>query len=129
MDYLKQAEVIVAEHKAMEKYDPFWKSEADKGHRLSDRPIAFLRDFEIIVVGDSVTKVLDGLRSYLNTYGTRDEELAQRDVRVRMALIRIKRLLAQSPPPTELLMETGAWNSMLYGLNMMNIDVILTEGG
>src|SRR4051794_35051255 len=78
MDLTERREEIIAEHQAQERYDPHWKAEADRGRKISERPIAFLCDDEVVVVGPCVGKIRDGLAAFFEKIGADRDALAAR---------------------------------------------------
>lgn len=129
MDLVKRRDQIIAEHKAMEKHNPAIKAQAARGDRLSDRPIAFLCDDEVVVIGDDVGKVLAGVQKFVDEHSQRFDDPA---VQAALAhdhgcLKRCRKLLA-SPPSGELRVGQQVWNSYLHGLGEVGVQVVLADG-
>ena len=139
MDLLKRREEIIAEHKAQEKYDPHWSKEAQAGRAISARPIAFLCDDEVVVVGEDVTKIIEGLKPFV-ARAEREAELAKNDPVLAEALKKklstpiYAHALAKcskavhAPVPAEIRVPQQTWNAYLYSLNEQGINVVLTDG-
>lgn len=107
--------------------NPVMKEKLEAGEQLlSERPIAFLCDDEIVVLGDCIGKVVDGLGRFLER-STDYEKLAQHQPAVAQALAKAKRLV-ESRPIGELRMSQQHWNAILYCLNEIGMHVISTQG-
>lgn len=139
MDFLKKRDELIGEHKAQVKHDPGWK-----GSDLVDRPIAFIDDEDVVVVGDCVTKVFDGLKQFKAHVDDPKQGWAAKATRepvVALVLKRLTTLLAQEPG-AEFRTDQRTWNCVLYALEHCNpikdekgnvtgysgINVVLTDG-
>lgn len=97
---------------------------------LSERPIAFLCDDEVAVVGECVTKVVAGLRLFAERAGKQAALYNGRSARepvVAHALKKIGQLL-ERPPQDEIRVPQQVWNAYLFGLGEVGVNVILTDG-
>ncbi len=119
MDLLKKRGEILTDHAAMEKHNPAWK-----GTGLQDRPVAFLCDDEVVVIGECVGKIFAGLTTFM---ATADKDRAKNNPQFSQALGKISKLL-ESPAPAELRVSQQTWNAYLLGLNEAGVTVVLTDG-
>lgn len=125
MDLLNARDAVLREHKSAEKYDPYHQSLAAAGDRISERPVAFIVDDEVVVVGECVAKVMDGLKAFLS----RDAEYADRAGRepvVAQALAKARKLTEAAP--TEIRVSQQTWNSLLFALGEVGVKVALSDG-
>jgi len=126
MDLLKERARIIVEHEAMERYHPYWRELAEKGDRISERPIAFVCDDEVVVVGDDVQRVYDGLQAFAD----RAAEYVHRrkvDGLLNAALNRVTKTL-DADVPNEIRVSTQVWNSYLYALDLVETPIVLADG-
>lgn len=126
MNLLEKRAALIAEHQAMEKYEPHWKALAEKGDQLSERPIAFLCDDEVVVVGDCVEKILDGLLAFMERADDYQDR-AKREPAVAQALAKCGRAVGAAVPE-EIRVGQQIWNAYLFGLNEVGVKVVLTDG-
>lgn len=129
MSLTKKRDELIAEHKAMEKYDPHWKALAEKGDLISERPIAFVCNDEIVVVGDCVDKILEGLKRFKMTWDAKSEERDERMARepsFAHAVSKVDRLLDQNP--AEIRVPQQVWNGIVLSLAEVGILVCLSDG-
>lgn len=132
MDLDARRAEIFADHQAQEKYDPHWKGEAEKGRRLSLRPLAFICDDEVVVLGDDVGKVLAGVAAFESALAPAmadpDRALAVPNYK-RQAFARARKLLADNaPPPAELRVSQAVWNHVACALEEAGVLVVLADG-
>jgi hypothetical protein len=128
MTLLEKRDRLLAEHTAQEKYDPYWKAEAAAGRALSKRPIAFLCDDEVVLVGPCVVAVFDGLRNFQQLVST-DASWQKRSLSepaVAYSIARIKRVVGE--PPAELRISQQVWTAYLLGLNAVGLTCCLSDG-
>lgn len=126
MDLLKKRAAVVAEHAAMEKYDPAWK-----GTGLSTRPVAFVCDDEVYVVGECVAKVHRGLREFADRFGPAyDDEKRRPGWKYQLiAMDKCRKFLAEHPdPPEAIRVPQYVWNSYLFALGEVGVQVVTTDG-
>lgn len=128
LNLLKRREEIISDHKAMEKYHPHWKTEMEAGRSLSTRPIAFLCDDEVVVIGDDVTKIIEGLEGFINKFSSspRDNDRAKREPTFAVAVYKASRLIATKP--TEIRVSQNVWNAYTLALGEVGVEVVLTDG-
>lgn len=134
MDFKQARQAIVDEHKAMEKHDPFQREEAERAKRageptLCQRPIGFLCDDEVVVVGDCVETVIDGLNKFLDLCDSKDSDLndrAGREPVVAQAIAKSKKVLENTGD--ELRVPTQTWNALMFALGEVGVKAVLTEG-
>lgn len=133
MDLLKRREEILAEHRAQEKYDPYWLAEANAGRKLSERPIAFLCDDEIVILSACVGKVLEALRQFVAAatpiFADPEAVLTQENYK-RHAFAKAKLLLSRhgEEPPSELRVPQQTWSAITHGLAEAGVLAVTTEG-
>jgi hypothetical protein len=127
MDLAKKRAEIATEHAAQEKYDPHWLAAAKAGEKLSDRPIAFVCDDEVVVIGTCVPKVLAGVAAFR----ARAAEYADRtrEPVVAQALKRAEALAATPGDAAELRMSQQHWNAVLFCLGEVGVTCVLADGG
>jgi len=132
MDLNKRREDIITEHKAQEKYDPYWKAEAEKGRKISERPVAFQCDDEVVLVGECVPKVMTALSQFVIAHGDAYKSLdtAPPEHHKRYGVAKAVSLLGRhgEEGPHELRVPQQAWNGLLFCLETMGVDVVLADG-
>ena len=131
-DLKAKREGIVAEHKAIEKHDPHHRAEAEKVRAagrptLSERPIAFQCDDEVVVVGECVGVVVAAAAKFV---GRADEyeERAKFEPVVAMALKVCRRVAESSVATSELRLTQQHWNCLMFGLTEVGVQCVLTDG-
>lgn len=130
MDLASKRAKVIADHQAQERFDPHWKAEADKGRKLSERPVALLCDDEVVVLGDCIAKVAAGLQKFKELVAANApawEERRKKEPSVAQAFNKIDRFLA-SNTSGELRLSQKDWNALLFGLNEADVHVVLTDG-
>lgn len=138
MDLMKRREEILALHKAHEMVPqspwspahPLMKQELDHGVlKISDRPIAFLCDDEVVVLKPDVPKILAGILKFVEEYGPKFDDPAVAASRGHdfNCLKRCRKLL-QAAPTGDLSVSQGTWTAYLYGLGEVGVDVVLSDG-
>lgn len=129
MELSERREEIIANHKAQERYDPHWKAAADRGSRLSEQPVAFLVDDEVVVIGDDVTKIYDGLQKFVEMADEDEawEGRAAREPSVAQALAKARQALERDQPE-ELRLPQQWWNAYLFALDAAGVRVTLADG-
>lgn len=119
---------VLTEHAAQEKYDPFWAAEAKAGRPLADRPVAFLCDDEVVVVGGCVPKVMAGVRAFLDRadeYGER----AAREPSLRHALGTCRKIADRhADDGPELRLPSQWWNAVTYALGESGVLCCVAQG-
>lgn len=129
MDFAQTRAAIISEHQAMERHDPHWKSEAAKGDKISERPIAFICDEELVFTGECVPKVFEGLKLFAEKAGT-DKALQAREKTepaVAQAIAKARRLLA-GEQPAELRLSGQAFNCVSFALGEVGLKIVTTDG-
>ena len=133
MSLLEQRARVLAEHAAAQKYDPYWIAEARDGRPIAERPVAFLLDDEVAVVGPDVATVLAGLRTFTADLAGRMSDIERAEavpVFVRHAYYRAKKLIEKHNGDAPAMLRFGQqhWNSILCGLEHAHVLVALTAG-
>jgi hypothetical protein len=138
MDLVAQRAAIVADHKGMEKVPqspwhpkhPIMREAMDKGETLlSNRPIAFLCDDEVVVVGECIKKIYDGLKKFVEREAKGWDDPAKCAAKLHdYNCVKRCRKFVEQPAPKEIRVPQGTWNSYLHGLNEVGVQVVLTEG-
>ena len=124
MDLTKRRADIIAEHAAMEKYDPYHKMLAAQGDRISERPIAFLCDDEVVVTGDCATKVREGLRRFV-ARSAEFQERAKREPAIAQALVKAAR---EATATGDLRVPQQIWNAYTLALGEVGVKAVLADG-
>lgn len=124
MSIEKKREALVADHKAMEKYDPYWKTLAEKGDRIGDRPVAFLCDDEVVIVGACVAKVTAGLAEFLG----RGDEYVDRTAREPAVAQAMSKARKYVDATDEIRVPQQVWNALAFALGEVGLKVVLTDG-
>lgn len=129
MDLIKRREEIIAEHTAQQKYHPHWKTEASAGRLIAERPIAFICDDEVVVLGEDVAKVLAGIKQFVEKHGSEFDDPTIQAAKMHdfNCLKRCKKLLA-APPNGDLRVSQNVWNAYAFGLGEVGVFVVLTDG-
>lgn len=123
-DLLKLRDKVLSEHAAQEKYDPHWVAEAKEGRRLSDRPVAFQCDDEVVVKGPCADKV----RAALAAFAAREGEFADRllvEPWLRQAFAVAKKFANRTD---DLVFTSQQWNGAAYALAESKLLVALADG-
>jgi hypothetical protein len=99
--------------------------------KMSERPVAFLCDDEIVVLAADVPKIVGALQKFIASTSAADVQVkwlkrAASEPVVAHALSRIEKLLAN--PPAEIHLPQQWWNAILFGLNEVGCEVVLTDG-
>lgn len=118
---------IISEHQAMEKYDPYWRDLAKQGDRVSERPIAFLCDDEVIVLGDCVPKIMAGIKIFIDKIAVRQQDHLCTEPATAQAIRKCTTLYSETPP-AEIRVPQQWWNAYLFGLNEAGVNVVLADG-
>lgn len=128
MDLLKKRAEIILEHGAMERHDPHWKDEAAKGRKISERPVAFLCNKHVVIVGDCAKKVLDKLEYFLSwANGNQSfQDRMEKEPTARDAVVEAEALVEAKPK--EIRVTTQEWNSLMLGLNEIGFMVAMSDG-
>jgi hypothetical protein len=133
MDHLKRRQEIIDRFKTCEsvKQSPMHASNLASGEpTYSERPVAFLCDDEILVVGDCVGKLYAGLKKFIAVVDGSPESWSQRAARepwVGQAIAKTKKQLA-IPEPTELRVTQQIWNGYMFAMQEVGLLVVLTDG-
>lgn len=130
MSLSERRAAIIAEHVAQEKYDPHWKGEAEKGRRISERPVAFVVNDEVVVLADDVPKVMAAVEAFFAKISAdRDALLAKLASEPAFAQSVEKcKLLLERPPAGELRVSQNCWNCVAYALQDVEFLVVLADG-
>lgn len=130
MELLEKRDAIIAEHQAQEKYDPHWKAEAEQGRKISERPVAFLCNDEVVVVGEDVGKIRAGLEDFFDRISADGDALAYKlasEPAFAQAVEKSKVLL-DGPPADELRLSQNHWNAVAYALQEAEVLVVMADG-
>lgn len=128
MSLLEKQAKLLAEHQAMEKYDPHWKAEAEAGRKISERPVAFLCDDEVVIVGDDVAKIRDALAKFIELTETESwHKRAAREQVAAYAESKVKAILSR-PAGDELRMHQQHWNAVALAMGEIGQEVVLSDG-
>ena len=109
---------------AQEEFDPYWRTEAREGRRISLRPVAFQCDDEVCVLTEDADKIRAGLKAFL-AKASKYEKRAGVEPMVASALAKAARY---SDTVGQIRVGTQAWNCLLFALNESGVDVVLTGG-
>lgn len=106
-------------------FEPHWAELAKGGDKLTDRPVAFICDDEVVVIGDDVAKVYAGLTKFQQTAAA-DWASSPEPQKV-LCLAKVKRALA-APPPAEIRVPAQVWNCYLHALAEVGVQVVTSDG-
>lgn len=122
----KRAEVI-ERHKAQEQFDPHWKAEAAAGRKISERPVAFLCDDEVVVTGDCVGKVMEAVKTFLDLASHGPLTRADSENHLAYAIAKCQQI-ASRPATAELRVSQQRWNAICYAMSIVGVECVLTDG-
>jgi hypothetical protein len=133
VDLLKKRDALIAEHQAQEKYDPHWKAEAEKGRKLSERPIAFICDDTVIVPGEEcIRKIFGGLKRFLDIWDAAPDVASKKaatEPAFAQALAKARQACRYEGPLPHVSVPQQVWNAYLYALNSVGLEVVISDGG
>lgn len=134
----KKRAAVLAEHKAAAKYHPFWAEVAKKGgHCISQRPIAFLVDDEVIILDECVKKIVDRLAEFIALVDSKlmkavspdgnlvdvnmYEHIAKTQPTINKAISFARKIVAANPTD-ELRVAQRDWNSVIFAMEEVGRD-------
>jgi hypothetical protein len=134
MSLTEKRAAVIERHRNQEQFDPHWKGVAEEAKKpgspakLSERPVAFVCDDEIVITGGCVGKVLSAVSKFLEIAADKSfHERAKGESDLAYALAKCKQLTA-SPAPAELRLSQQRWNAVTYALSVVGVDCVLTDG-
>jgi hypothetical protein len=121
----KRAE-IAQRHQNLQEFNDYWAARAKDGDKIAERPVAFICDDEIVAIGDDVAAIFAGLAKFVAEKGAEFDAAAGEPAKL-MAIAKAKKALA-SPPPAEIRVSAQVWNSYLWALAEVGIQVATSDG-
>lgn len=118
---LARREEVIADFLGREKYAP---EKSPEGVLLSQRPIAFVCDNRIRLVGECVDKVLHAI----NVWSPPEDYVDVLDGMYVRALAAARKISAENRGAKQLDLTSAAWNQINYILELQGIQCVLTEG-
>lgn len=138
MKLLEKRRSIIDDHISQQKIEEtHWAKEAksiraegSKRLPIAERPIAFICDDEIVVGGDCVGKVMDGLKKFVAMSKDHSHPIQKRrgaEAAVNNAIVKAEKLTS-GEVPKELRVSQQTWNSINFCLAEVGIDCVLADG-
>lgn len=124
IDLKAKRTALVARAKNLEEMNDYWRDQAAKGNKISDRLIVFQCDDELVVLAEDVPTITAALTKF-------DAEVApgwadSLEPAVRLCLKNVARYLAK--PPSELRVQGQVWNCYNMALTAVGVQVSITDG-
>lgn len=134
MDMLAKRQAVIDRHKALEKKRGSGWHPADLGAErreergelpLSERPVAFLDDDLVRVVGGCADRVVAALKAWLAAHG--DAVTPASTTLERHAKLKVARTLAAYVRDGEIAVPQQDWNGCMVALTAQNVQVVTTS--